>query len=155
MPSKEQTNAKRSSGQAASCSVRYSNPNGAKWMRKLIIGALALFISNTSAFAGSGAIAYSRPDDVVGFSSGFGSQRHARRWALLECRVRGGSDCRIKISENNACVAVAIGRGRGLGRGWSSHPFGELEEERSQQGAVRGCYETGDEDCELRAVVCH
>ncbi|MFG3591574.1 DUF4189 domain-containing protein [Bradyrhizobium sp. RDI18] len=124
-------------------------------MRKLIIGALALFISNTTAFAGSGAIAYSKPDDVVGFSYGSGSQRDARRWALLNCRGNGGSDCQITAYENNACAAVAIGRGRGLGRAWWSHPLGELEEERSQQGAVVRCNETGDEDCKVRAWVCH
>ncbi|WP_354101569.1 DUF4189 domain-containing protein [Bradyrhizobium sp. RT5a] len=124
-------------------------------MRKLIIGALALFISNTTAFAGSGAIAYSKPDDVIGFSYGSGSQRHARWWALLNCRGNGGSDCRIAAYENNACAAVAIGRGRGVGRAWSSYPIGELEEERSQQGALIRCDETGDEDCKVRALVCH
>ncbi|OSJ35210.1 hypothetical protein BSZ19_09350 [Bradyrhizobium japonicum] len=124
-------------------------------MRKLIIGVLALFISNTTAFAGSGAIAYSKADDVVGVSHGCRSQKHAKRWALLDCRRKGGSDCQIEAYESNACAAVAIGNGRRLGRGWWSHPLREFEEELSQQGALAGCNETGDEDCKLRAWVCH
>ncbi|MET4031116.1 MULTISPECIES: DUF4189 domain-containing protein [unclassified Bradyrhizobium] len=124
-------------------------------MRKLTIGVLALFISNTTAFAGSGAIAYSKPDDVVGVSHGRRSQRCAKRSALLDCRRKGGSDCQIEASENNACAAIAIGNGRGLGRGWWSHPLAEFEEELSQQGAVVECNETGDGDCKVRAWVCH
>ncbi|MDE5465357.1 MULTISPECIES: DUF4189 domain-containing protein [unclassified Bradyrhizobium] len=120
-------------------------------MRKLTIGVLALFISNTTAFAGSGAIAYSKPDDVVGVSHGCRSQRDAKWSALLDCRRKGGSDCQIEAYENNACAAVAIGKGRA----WWSHPLGEFEEELSQQGALVGRNETGDEDHELRAWVCH
>jgi hypothetical protein len=78
-------------------------------MRELIITALALLILG-SAFAGSGAIAYSKPDDVLGLSYGSGSQADAERWALLDCRDKGGADCQFKVVENNACAAIAAAR---------------------------------------------
>ncbi len=123
-------------------------------LRKLIITTLVLFVSS-SAFAGSGAIAYSKPDDVIGLSYSSGSQADAERWALLDCRDKGGADCQIKVFENDACAAIAIGEKRGLGKAWWSHPLRELEEKRSQQVAIAKCDETGDTDCKVRGWVCH
>ncbi|MET4156242.1 hypothetical protein ABIB94_009066 [Bradyrhizobium sp. JR7.2] len=77
-------------------------------MRKLIIGVLALFIPNATAFAGCGAIAYSKPDDVVGFSCGSRSQWDARWLALLDCHRKGGSDCKIEAYGNYACNGLGL-----------------------------------------------
>jgi hypothetical protein len=120
----------------------------------MIITTLWLFMSS-SAFAGAGAIAYSKSDDVIGLSYGSGSQADASRWALLDCRDKGGADCQIKVFENDACAAIAIGNRRGLGYAWWSHPFRELEEKRSQQVAIAKCAASGDTDCKVRGWVCH
>ncbi|MET4631839.1 hypothetical protein ABIB83_008904 [Bradyrhizobium sp. I1.8.5] len=77
-------------------------------MRKLIIGVLALFIPNATAFAGCGAIAYSKPDDVVGFSCGSRSQWDARWLALLDCHRKGGSCCKIEAYGNYACNGLGL-----------------------------------------------
>jgi len=92
---------------------------------------------------------------VLGLSHGSGSQADAERWALLDCRDKGGADCQIKVVENDACAVIAVGKKRGLGKAWWSHPFRELEKERSQRVAINSCNSTGDEDCKVRGWVSH
>jgi hypothetical protein len=76
----------------------------------IIISAALLAATITTAHAGSGAIAASMSNDgVIGFAYGSGTQEDAARWAMLDCRDKGGSDCRLLGSETEQCL-VLIGK---------------------------------------------
>ena len=76
----------------------------------IIISAAPLAAAITTAHAGSGAIAASMSNDgVIGFAYGSGTQEDAARWAMLDCRDKGGSDCRLLGSETEQCL-VLIGK---------------------------------------------
>ena len=46
---------------------------------------------------------------MASFAYGSGTQEDAARWAMLDCRDKGGSDCRLLGSETEQCL-VLIGK---------------------------------------------
>jgi hypothetical protein len=54
-----------------------------------------------------GAIAISAPDKVYGVAQGSLTQSDAVRAAVLDCRSRGGGDCKVAVSAEKECFAVA------------------------------------------------
>jgi hypothetical protein len=55
-----------------------------------------------------GAIAFGRTS-ITGTSTGLKSKRKAEKEALNQCRAKGGSECRISLSYQNQCAAIAWG----------------------------------------------
>jgi|EndMetStandDraft_4_1072995.scaffolds.fasta_scaffold1114117_1 hypothetical protein len=64
-----------------------------------------------------GSIAYSQQTRAYGWSKDYGSQAEAESAALTECYKRAG-DCKIAMSYQNACGAVAVGQDGGWGSDW-------------------------------------
>jgi hypothetical protein len=119
----------------------------------ITIVAVVLAATSGLARAGSGAIAYSNSDNIVGKSYGSATQIDAERWALLECREQGGKDCAIVVYENGACAALATGKGNAAGVAWNPtdmRPPGE----KARFMATKSCQEKTTE-CKIRAWVCH
>lgn len=46
---------------------------------------------------------------TLGASSGMVSRSAAEKQALDDCRAKGGSDCKIQISNANGCMAMVLG----------------------------------------------
>lgn len=55
-----------------------------------------------------GAIAFGKTS-VTGTSTGLKSKRKAEKEAINQCRAKGGSECRISLSYQNQCAAIAWG----------------------------------------------
>ena len=72
-----------------------------------------------------GAIAADAKKGKIGTAVDVASKRMAERMALAACKGDGGTDCRIKITYTNQCVAMVVGK---VGYG-TSHAATESEAE--------------------------
>jgi hypothetical protein len=77
-------------------------------MKTLIVAGLALVAFSLPASAGFGAISYSEADGVIGTSFGSATLADAERWALYDCRERGGRDCRSIVWQRNRCAVLVV-----------------------------------------------
>lgn len=127
-------------------------------MLKITVVALAaLTLFGPTAFAGSGAIAFSlgsdeKPGVYFGTSNGSYSRQDAQRWAIYDCEKHGGKDCRVIVSETEACAALAVGDKNKMGWSWS--PMALTRPGNAKDQALQSCSELTS-DCEVVAWVCH
>ena len=93
-----------------------------------------------------GAIAYSPETRAIGYSHNYNSKSDAQDRAMSNCE-QYAYDCRVAITFQNACGALAVGRRGGWGTGWSA---GRAE---AQTRALNSCsrYDGG---CTVRRWVC-
>jgi hypothetical protein len=103
-----------------------------------------------AAHAAFGAIAYSPTADRGGYSWNAGTRAAAEADALRYCRLAAGmaNDCRVVVSYQNACGAVASGRGHHYG--WASEPT----EAQAEGRAMAYCRDSAGDSCRLVRVSC-
>lgn len=101
------------------------------------------------------AIALDPTNLAVGSSRGYPARTDAERRAVAICRRAGGSapGCRVLVSRNNACLALATSReGPGKrniwGYAWSDDGW------VSRRNALRYCQKDGGARCAVAASVC-
>lgn len=90
-----------------------------------------------------GAIAVSSTTNLVGVSAGEMSKEDADSIALKKCGAEGDRNCRISISYENQCAAIAI-PSSGKGQAYSASA---ATEEEAVSGAVESCSDTGGGKC--------
>jgi hypothetical protein len=85
----------------------------------------------------------------------------AERWALQDCRDRGGADCQTAFVETNLCVAFAVGKDNRYGAGTTPTTVapGNLRrypdvEQRMEQLAIEYCSKVTS-GCEVRLWICN
>ncbi|WP_161808900.1 DUF4189 domain-containing protein [Stenotrophomonas daejeonensis] len=90
-----------------------------------------------------GAIAVSSTTNLVGVSAGEMSKEDADSIALKKCGAEGDRNCRISISYENQCAAIAI-PSSGKGQAYSASA---ATEEGAVSGAIESCSDTGGGKC--------
>jgi hypothetical protein len=110
----------------------------------LAVGVLVTVVSAASAF---GAIAMSECGRW-GYSYGYGNKSDAWARAIREC---GQRDCKIAVSVNNACGAVAMDSTKRCGpKGFGA----AATRAQAERIALDYCGRYGGRNCTLRAWVC-
>jgi len=56
-----------------------------------------------------GAIAVDTVNGVIGSVTGMQGQEQARQGAIIDCRTKGGADCKLALSFSNGCGVMALG----------------------------------------------
>lgn len=114
-------------------------------MRALAVAAVlaAASFSASEAEAAYAAIAFSQSHGSTGYWYGAPSRAAAEARALREC----GSGCSVVIWTQDACAALAVGRGNGYGTYWST------SQAKATSGALSECARrtTG---CRIAAYAC-
>jgi DNA-binding CsgD family transcriptional regulator len=94
-----------------------------------------------------GAIAYSKKDNVSGWSFEQGDRASAERLALQYCRKEGGVNCVIETSFNATCGAVAAD---GDVVAWGT----AVTKPGATRSAMAECAKLGGKNCAVEASVC-
>jgi hypothetical protein len=132
-----------------------------------LIGAFVIgwvSFAGSTCYAGYGAIAFSSSDGVVGFSYGSGSKMDAERWAIQDCREKGGKDCAAVGWEQNCCAALAAGKNNGYAFDLSEWRYNEFYDDMyekfrahiqqdAKDKAIAAC-EKFTSECVTRAWIC-
>jgi hypothetical protein len=116
-----------------------------KWLLAAVFALTA-----TISHAGYGVMAYSKPDNTVGYSFGYPTLEDATRRAIYECEKRSGKDCDTIQWERNMCVALATPMD---GNGWSVKTFAPVRPQM-RQPTIDKCEQAFDRACEYRAEIC-
>lgn len=74
-------------------------------------------------------------------------KRDAEKYAISECRKKGGANCKIEITYHNQCAAIVLGR-----EAFSSSSAASLEEAKSR--GIEKCTRAGDSDCGIYFSEC-
>lgn len=92
-----------------------------------------------------GAIAYSFSNGTDGTSWDYSTEREAATGAMRSC---GRFDCRVLITVESECGAVAVSGGNGWGGGYGySHS-------EARNSALNTCRKYGNRECRVAASVC-
>jgi hypothetical protein len=87
--------------------------------------------------------------DRAGWSRNYDSESGARERALRECRSNGDRTCRIVVTVNGSCAALAVS-GRCGARGWAYAP----NSDRARELALNACADYGGNNCTIRISFC-
>jgi hypothetical protein len=121
-------------------------------MRALVAAALLaatatlmLVTINTARAAGALAVGTC---GAFGEAYGFADLDAARKSALAKCQ---GDKCRVVATIKRGCAAFSVDFTNGCGpNGWGSGPrLG-----RTQNAALKGCYQAGGKECVIRTFFC-
>jgi hypothetical protein len=94
-----------------------------------------------------GAIAYSRKDEISGWSYEMDDKATADRAALQQCAKQGGVKCLLEASFNHSCGAIAVD---GEKVSWGTDGTKVAAEQR----ALSECGKAGGKKCAIEASVC-
>lgn len=56
-----------------------------------------------------GAVAADGPSGILGATTGMASRRKAEKFALAQCRAKGGKSCEVDMAYRNQCIALVAG----------------------------------------------
>jgi hypothetical protein len=87
-----------------------------------------------------GAIAIFEPSGSLGVAIDMPSQNIAEQTALIDCRSKHGSICKIEISYRNQCAALIVSR-----KGYNTNAA--PTEAAAIQKGMQICNDSGDADC--------
>ena len=123
-----------------------------KVFRLILIAATVVRVGSSAAYAEGaavyGAIAFSEKNGAWGMSDPFPDEQAATENALGFCS-RYGAECKIVLTLQNKCAAVAMGYKNEVA--WAEE--GTPEEARSE--AQRGCLAKSGDACELKHWYCY
>lgn len=92
-----------------------------------------------------GAIAYSFSNGTDGSAWDYSTEREAANNALRSC---ARSDCRVLVTFESECGAIAFGGGNGWGGGYG------YNHDEARGAALNTCRKYGNKDCRVAASVC-
>jgi hypothetical protein len=97
-----------------------------------------------------GAIAYSVDREVYGYSHSFGSAREAAAVAINNCRKenKDAADCKVVVTFQNACGALALGDNGAYGSAWA------MSQREASTKALNECRPHGGASCKVERQVC-
>jgi len=99
-----------------------------------------------TALAAYGSIAFSPKTGAYGYSHGSASRSLADQTALRHCR-KHAADCKVVVYVQNACAALAVGKGRSYGYGWSG------TRAAAEKIAMKEC-SSRTSACRIRSWIC-
>ncbi|HBS57497.1 MAG TPA: hypothetical protein DEA38_17460 [Stenotrophomonas sp.] len=91
-----------------------------------------------------GAMAMGKGGDT-GVSKGKDSKREAEKVALAQCATWGADDCKVMLSYENQCAAIATPKGSNTGSFFGGGPTVE----NASNFSIKGCKEAGGVRCEI------
>lgn len=94
-----------------------------------------------------GAIVIDSKTGGAGTVTGRGSKVEAIRDATRDCESRGASGCKVELTYQNQCAAIAWGTG---GRGLAHGP----DLSKTEGDAMTACNESGAQECKLVYSAC-
>lgn len=94
-----------------------------------------------------GALATYEPGGVLGEATGLGSKSEAERAALSDCKAKGGTSCKLEVSYQNACAALA---GSATGYVVVSDP----DLPAAESDALSTCSRAGYPNCHISYTAC-
>ena len=111
----------------------------------VLIGGSATYAEGTAIY---GAVAYSEKNGAWGMSSPFPDEQSATENALGFCS-KYGAECKIVLTVQNACAAVAMGYKNEVS--WAE----EETPEEARIEAQRACISKSGDACELKHWYCY
>jgi hypothetical protein len=87
------------------------------------------------------------PGGVLGEATGLGSKSEAERAAINDCKAKGGTSCKLEVSYQNACAALA-----GSATGYVVVSDGDLAVAESD--ALSTCSKAGYPNCHISYTAC-
>ena len=94
-----------------------------------------------------GAIAYGAESTAAGWSYDYATKAKADRRALTDC-AKHGDDCKIVVSFQDSCAAVAAGDNNRFAVGQAP------KSEQARASALAACTHEGGTNCEVQAWSC-
>ena len=94
-----------------------------------------------------GALATFEPGGVLGEATGLGSKSEAERAAINDCKAKGGTVCKLEVSYQNACAALA-----GSATGYVVVSDADLPVAESD--ALSTCSKAGYPNCHISYTAC-
>jgi hypothetical protein len=94
-----------------------------------------------------GALATFEPGGVLGEATGLRSKPEAESAALSDCKAKGGTGCKLEVSYQNACAALA---GSATGYVVVSDP----ELPAAESDALATCSKAGYPNCHISYTAC-
>lgn len=92
---------------------------------------------------------------ATGASESQQSKREAQSAALQQCEKLGGQSCRVVLTYNNQCVAIADPKSRGRGgKGGKSVIYRAETLSQAKTEAIRRCSAGGADQCSLAYSAC-
>jgi len=120
-----------------------------KWVSAVGFVAVALFLSLPAHAAERfGAIAFSADSGAEGYGVDYATREDAESRAMEECKSRSrGKACTVAAWCQNACCALAVGKGNGWGGFWG------VEQKQADLAALGNCG-TQTSNCKIRRSFC-
>jgi hypothetical protein len=85
-------------------------------------------------------VAVDKEKAVLGKSVGSRSKEEGERAAVMDCEAQGGTDCKVKGSSKNACVAMIVGDSRLV-------TSGGFTKDEAESVGLETCRNTPDTNC--------